>query len=158
MILSVIKTYKILISNGVNLDLLGTREPSVYGHETLDDLEKRLRNFSKYLEDIYKCSIDLSFFQTNDEASYLDILTQVSWDGCVLNPGAWTHTSLALGDRLKALRITFIEVHLSNIYARESYRHHSYLTPHAAGVISGLGMRSYLSALLALIDFLHPQN
>ena len=137
----------ILVASGVNLDLLSQREPGIYGSTTLDEIHTLLQEEAKAAH----INIYLECFQTNSEPEYLEKLSEKKWDGCILNPGAWTHTSLAIGDRLKGLGLKFVEVHLSNIYARESFRHHSYLSPHAVGVISGFGADSYLLALKALI-------
>jgi 3-dehydroquinate dehydratase-2 len=145
--------YRILIANGVNLDLLGSRPSGLYGKRTLADLEVFLREECARLESFLDAKIELSFFQSNDEVKYLEKLGE-SWDGALLNPGAWTHTSLALADRLEALNLPFIEVHLSQLAKRESYRQHSYLSAHALGVIHGLGFDSYLVALHALIRHL----
>lgn len=143
------KTLKILCANGVNLDLLGTREPVVYGTANLKDLEAMLR---KELATYAKAAkIDLVFFQTNDEAEMLKTLSDSKADGILINPAAWTHTSVALADRLKGLGIPFVEVHISNISAREEYRKQSYSASAAAGVVYGFGLDSYLIGLLGLI-------
>ncbi len=137
------KKPKILVASGVNLDLLGTREPSIYGHQTLKDIEDLVRQeFSN------KC--DLSFFQTNSESEYLQILNN-GWDGAVLNPGAWTHSSLALADRIAGLSLPCVEVHLSNLAQREEFRHRSYLAPVAVGSIAGFGGYSYVLGVHALL-------
>ena len=138
---------RILIASGVNLDLLGKREPEHYGHATLPDMEILLRAQAS----AFKFAVDLTFFQTNDEAKYLDMLTR-EWDGAVLNPGAWTHTSLALADRLAALNLRFVEVHLSKVTAREPIRQRSFLAPAAIGSVSGFGIDSYRLGLLGLLD------
>lgn len=142
---------KILILNGVNLDLLGRREPEVYGHFTLKDLEKNLREELPLLRTQFGVkSIHLTFHQTNDEADFLEMLNR-DWEGVVINPGAWTHTSLAIADRLKGLNLQFVEVHISNIHARESIRSHSFSAPHALGVVVGFGLDSYRLGLFGLI-------
>ena len=141
----------ILIANGVNLDLLGQRDPDLYGNFTLEGLSKYLeanKEFICELSGVSDCK--LTMFQTNSESQFLETISQ-PWDGCILNPGAWTHTSLALGDRLEALNRPFIEVHISNLYKREKMRLRSMSAVHASGVIMGMGMDSYLSALLALL-------
>ena len=140
---------RILIAHGVNLDLLGRREPHLYGDLTLDQLNKWIVDKSSE----FKClgSTDLSFFHSNSESRYLDEISK-PWDGIVLNPGAWTHTSLALGDRLKGAGTTFVEVHMTNLFARESIRQVSYCKPHALGVVQGFGKYSYLAGLLSLVN------
>lgn len=134
---------RILVANGVNLDLLGQREPGVYGKGTLADLEAHVRALAPE-------GVALTFFQTNDEALFLAKISD-GWDGAVINPGAWTHTSLALADRLKGLALPFVEVHLSNTMAREEFRHRSYSAPHAAGIVIGLGFDSYVAGLTGLV-------
>lgn len=120
------KKPKILIANGVNLDLLGSREVDVYGKSSLKDLEKYIGNLIPNLLQVSAFSeIDLHFFQSNSEPEFLDKISE-EWDGILINPGAWTHTSLALADRLKGLGVTFVEVHLTNISNREEFRKHSY--------------------------------
>lgn len=137
---------RILVASGVNLDLLGQREPEIYGTMTLQDIEARVR-------DAIGERANLSFFQTNNEAAYLTRLGE-GFDGAVLNPGAWTHTSLALADRLKALRLPFVEIHLSNTQARETFRQKSFAAPHAVGVVQGFGADSYVLGALGLLAFL----
>lgn len=137
---------KILILNGPNLNLLGAREPDHYGDASLEHLESDLmREFP---------DVDLSFFQSNHEGELVDRLHQAhrsAMSGIVFNPGAYTHTSVALRDAVSAIATPVIEVHLSNIYARESFRHHSHLAPVCAGQISGLGMQGYGLAVRWLI-------
>ena len=140
----------ILVANGVNLDLLGRREPAVYGKHSLADIEARIRSLSPALASIFGFSaVELSFFQSNHEGAFLEELSK-PWDGAVINAGAWTHTSLALGDRLVALSLPFVEVHISNLSNREEFRHHSYAARHALGVCYGFGMDSYSAALSGL--------
>lgn len=141
----------ILVAHGVNLDLLGQREAEHYGALTLAQLNAAVTEWAKNLARIVSCDIVVEFYQSNEEAAFLNQLSAKKWDGIILNPGAWTHTSLALADRLKALQIPFIETHLSNIAARESFRHFSYSAPHAQGVVFGLGCESYLAALTGLV-------
>lgn len=134
----------ILVLNGPNLNLLGSREPGVYGQDTLADIEARL----KTLADKHT----LSFFQSNAEAGLIDRIHAAGAEGVnfiLINPAALTHTSIALRDALLGVAIPFIEVHLSNVFARESFRHHSYLSDVAVGVISGLGAQGYELALAA---------
>lgn len=128
----------ILILNGPNLNLLGTREPDTYGHKTLADLESELRKtFS---------NLSLAFFQSNHEGALIDRLHQAHQDGVdgiVFNPGAYTHTSIALRDAIAGIDPPVLEVHLSNVHAREAFRHRSLLAPVCIGQISGLGMAGY---------------
>ena len=141
---------RILIANGVNLDLLGKREPEIYGVEGLAFIEDRLQEFSPKLADI--CGIShpsLYFFQTNKEDEFLEKISE-AWSGALINAGAWTHTSLALADRLKGLDLSFVEVHLSNLARREDFRQRSFSASHALGICSGFGVDSYLSALTGL--------
>jgi 3-dehydroquinate dehydratase II len=133
----------------VNFDLLGQREPELYGTLSLSQLNAWIKK--KALE--YEClkNVDLNFFQSNSESCYLEKISN-PWDGIILNPGAWTHTSLALADRLKGLELPFVEVHMTNLYARESIRQVSYCKPHALGVVQGFGKYSYVAALLSLVN------
>ena len=130
----------ILVIHGPNLNLLGQREPSLYGNDTLDALNKRLQAQPD------AAGVSLDHFQSNHEGALIDRIHQASLDGTrfiVINPAAFTHTSVALRDALLGVKIPFIEVHLSNVHARESFRQHSYLSDKAVGVISGLGAMSY---------------
>ena len=142
---------RILVAQGVNLDLLGKREPEIYGAATLDDIETQLRADAPALARLAGVpGCELSFFQSNSEGEFLDHLSQ-GFDGILINPGAWTHTSLALADRLKGLSVPYVEVHLSNIAAREPMRHISLTAPTAQGCVSGLGIGSYRMGLLGLL-------
>lgn len=144
------KTLRILVAHGVNLDLLGKREPHIYGCEGLADIETLLRKVSPVLaQSMGLQPPELFFFQTNHEGLFLDKLSE-SWDGALINAGAWTHTSLALADRLVGLGLPFAEVHLSNLAKREPFRQHSYAAPHAQGVSFGFGLGSYVSGLSGL--------
>ncbi len=144
------KSLRILVAHGVNLDLLGRREPHIYGSEGLDDIELLLRKSSPALATLLGLAPpELSFFQSNHEGVFLDKLSE-GWDGALINAGAWTHTSLALADRLAGLGLPFVEVHLSNLSKREEFRHFSYAAPHAKGVCYGFGLGSYLSGLSGL--------
>lgn len=138
---------KILVINGPNLNLLGTREPEIYGKTTLEDINNDLVAFSKTLGD----DIELSFFQSNHEG---DIVTKIqqgkNYDGLIINPAAYTHTSVAIADAIKAIGIKTIEVHLSNVGAREEFRQISYLRPNCLGTIAGFKGDSYKLALLGL--------
>jgi len=141
---------RILVVHGVNLDLLGRREPDVYGKTTLKEIDAQLVKAAPEIARIAGLSgIDLQTFQTNDEAALFAELTK-PWDGVVINPGAWTHTSLALADRLKGLALPYVEVHLSNVAAREEFRRHSFTAAAAAGCVHGLGAESYLAGLFGL--------
>jgi 3-dehydroquinate dehydratase II len=135
----------ILLINGPNLNLLGQREPERYGANTLADINASLDSLAA------KLGISLSHFQSNAEHELINTIQQArnNVDFIIINAGAYTHTSIALRDALLAVQIPFIEVHLSNIYARESFRHHSYLSDIALGMISGLGAMGYECALRA---------
>lgn len=137
----------ILLLHGPNLNLLGTREPEVYGHMTLDDINKRCEVHLSRLR------IDVRMQQSNHEGELIDILhISRNWaDGVVFNPGAYTHTSLALRDAISAIQIPVVEVHLSNIHAREAFRQQSLLAGVCVGQISGFGWRSYLLGIDALV-------
>ncbi len=141
----------ILVLNGPNLNLLGTREPEHYGAETLADIEDRLAAKAAAAD------MQLAFFQSNAEHELLDKVhaARGNVDFIIINPAAFTHTSIALRDALSAVEIPFIEVHLSNVHARETFRHHSYLSDIAQGVISGLGAQGYDLALQAAIKQLN---
>ena len=135
---------RILVLNGPNLNLLGTREPAIYGSQTLADIERSLAE----LANAHGAEID--FFQSNHEGELVDRIHVARGDGCdfiVINAAAFTHTSVALRDALAAVAIPFIEVHLSNVLRRESFRHHSYLADLAVGSIVGLGPAGYRYAL-----------
>ncbi|MCY4419726.1 MAG: type II 3-dehydroquinate dehydratase [Gammaproteobacteria bacterium] len=138
---------KILLLNGPNLNLLGQREPEVYGHETLDEVVACASDAAKAL------GHQLDDFQSNAEHELVDRIHQASRDGVamiIFNPGAFTHTSVSLRDALLGVAIPFIEVHLSNVFAREDFRQHSFLTDIASGVISGLGIQGYALAVEAV--------
>jgi len=138
----------LLVLNGPNLNLLGTREPGIYGSDTLADLEARLRSQAE------AAGHRLAFFQSNAEHALIEQIHRARADGVafiVINPAAFTHTSVALRDALLATGIPFIEVHLSNVHAREPFRHRSYFSDVAAGVIAGLGSQGYELALAAAL-------
>jgi 3-dehydroquinate dehydratase-2 len=142
----------LLLLNGPNLNLLGTREPAVYGSTTLADIERRCAELARELG-----SHQLACFQSNAEHALLDRIHAALRDGVafiVINPAALTHTSVALRDALLGVGIPFVEVHLSNVFAREPFRRHSYLSDIAVGVISGLGAQGYELALRAADHYL----
>jgi 3-dehydroquinate dehydratase-2 len=141
----------ILLINGPNLNLLGSREPDIYGGDTLADVEQRTRAVAEGL------GHSLTSFQHNSEGALLERVHAAvaeHTDFIVINPGAYTHTSIALRDALAGIAVPFIEVHISNVHARETFRAHSYLSDIAHGVISGLGVKGYELALLAADDYL----
>lgn len=138
----------LLVLHGPNLNLLGTREPQVYGKETLDDINTRLA------DTCHAAGHHLLHLQSNTEYELIDRIHDARHEGIhfiVFNPGAFTHTSIALRDALLAVSIPFIEVHLSNVYKREPFRHHSYFSDIAAGTITGLGSQGYDLALQAAL-------
>jgi len=142
------------VLNGPNLNLLGEREPDTYGSETLADIEKRCAQAAK------KAGMKLEFRQTNHEGELVAWIQEArdGVAGLAINAGAYTHTSVAVHDALRLLAIPIVEVHLSNIFAREEFRHHSFVSPVATGVICGFGGDSYLLALQALATKISEQN
>ena len=139
---------RILIIHGPNLNQLGTREPDIYGSKTLDEINNDLVKQST----AYK--LDLSFIQSNLEGDIVDAIQQTDCDGIIINPAAYTHTSIAIRDAISGKQIPVIEVHLSNVYQRESFRHPSHIAPVCIGQITGFGATSYQLALLAISDHL----
>jgi 3-dehydroquinate dehydratase-2 len=141
---------KILILHGPNLNLLGTREPEVYGSLSLDDINNKLIDLGEEL------SVEVTCLQSNHEGQLIDALHDAqTWaKGVVFNPGAYTHTSIALRDAISAIEIPVIEVHLSNVYAREEFRHTSMISAVCTGKIAGFGWRSYVLGLNALVEVL----
>ena len=140
---------KILVLNGPNLNLLGTREPEVYGTDSLEDIEKSLQSLA------LKNSMNIDFYQSNSENALIERLhkaKQDSVDYIIINPGAFTHTSIALRDAFLGVDIPFIEVHISNIYSREEFRKKSYLSDISKGLITGLGVAGYEFALLSILQ------
>jgi 3-dehydroquinate dehydratase-2 len=136
--------HQILVLHGPNLNLLGTREPGIYGHTTLDQINADLVRLAKEGESL------LEAFQSNDEGVLVTRIQQARTDGTafiIINAAAYTHTSVAIRDALSAVGLPFVEVHLSNVYAREAFRHHSYLSDLAVGVIAGLGPAGYQAAV-----------
>lgn len=144
------KNKTILVLNGPNLNLLGKRQPAIYGRGTLADIEKACHKRAKAL------GLDVDFRQSNHEGELIGWVQEAPdrAAGIVINAGAYTHTSIALHDALLAGELPAIEVHLSNIFKRESFRHHSFISPAARGVIAGLGAQGYLLALEALADII----
>ncbi|NJM80117.1 MAG: type II 3-dehydroquinate dehydratase [Flavobacterium sp.] len=128
---------KLLILNGPNLNLLGKREPEIYGSQTFEDYFETLKN--KFT------SLTLEYYQSNIEGEIINKLHEVgfSYDGIILNAGAYTHTSIGIGDAIKGITSPVIEVHISNTFSREDFRHQSYISPNAKGVVIGFGLKSY---------------
>lgn len=137
---------KIIIINGPNLNLLGKREPEIYGNASFEDYFVELQ--SRY------SGHELSYFQSNHEGAILDKLHEVGfdYDGIILNAGAYTHTSVAIADAMAAISTPVIEVHISNVHKREAFRHHSYLSAHAKGLIVGFGIDGYRLALESFVN------
>ena len=137
---------KILILNGPNLNLLGKREPGIYGTESFDSYLPALRQEFP--------GVEIDYFQSNSEGMLIDKLQEAgfSYDGVALNAGAYTHTSIALGDCIRAIKSPVVELHLSNIHAREDYRHRSMLAAACLGVVCGFGLDSYRLAVSALVN------
>lgn len=142
---------KILLVNGPNLNTLGTREPEIYGSETLTQVEAKCKAAAKALK------LDLDCFQSNHEGEIISKIqdARAKHKGLIINPAAYTHTSVAILDALLLLKMPIIEVHLSNIFRREDFRHHSYVSTVARGVICGLGSQGYVLALEAMAELLN---
>ncbi|MBC5782928.1 type II 3-dehydroquinate dehydratase [Ramlibacter sp. USB13] len=150
---------KILVLNGPNLNLLGTREPAQYGSTTLADVEAMCRAAGERL------GFEVECFQSNWEGALIDRIQEYGRLckegkalGCVFNPGAYTHTSVALHDAIKGVDLPVIECHISNVHAREAFRHHSYISPAAAGIVVGFGVAGYVVALEGLVRRHDPDN
>ena len=143
--------YKILVLNGINLCMTGTRDQSVYGTVSLDDINKGLR---KWAED--RGDIDLTFFTSNYEGAMAEKLhaARTEFDGVVMNAGAWSHYSIGLRDAIVAAKIPVVEVHMSNVYAREEFRHTQVLAPVCVGQVSGFGADSYRLGIDAIVNYL----
>ena len=140
----------LLLINGPNLNLVGKREPSIYGSQTLMDIQEELLTFASKLD------VKLEFFQSNSEGEMIDCIHNSVGliDGILINAGAYTHTSIALRDALLGVDIPFVEVHLTNIYSREEFRHKSFLSDKALGLVCGFGSNSYQLALQGIVSFL----
>lgn len=138
---------KIIVINGPNLDMLGKREPTVYGNNTLEDLENYIRNE-------FKEKIDVEFFQSNYEGAIIDMLHRANdeFDGVVINPGAFTHYSYAIHDAIKSIKTKVVEVHISNVYQREEFRQKSVTAAACIGQISGLGFYGYILGINAILN------
>ena len=136
---------KLIIINGPNLNLLGKREPEIYGSKTFEEFFKELQ--LKYKE------LEISYFQSNIEGEIIDKLHEVGFDcdGIILNAAAYTHTSVGIGDAVKGITTPVVEVHISNIHAREEFRQHSYISPNASGVLFGFGLKGYDLAIQSFV-------
>jgi len=145
--------YKILVLNGPNLNMLGTREPGIYGAETLEAIAAMLKSHAG-------SAAEIDFRQSNHEGELVDWIQGASGvsDGLLLNAGAYTHTSVAIHDALRAGGLPVVELHLSNVFAREDFRHHSHISALALGVVCGFGATSYRLALDGLIDHLNTKS
>ncbi len=146
---------KILVVHGPNLNLLGKREASIYGTETLEEINKKLETLA------VKLGVEISFFQSNSEAAMIERIQdclETKVDGIIINPAAFGHTSIALRDSLLAVAIPFVEVHMSNIHEREEFRHRTYLSDIANGVVVGFKTKSYELGLIGLVDSLDHNN
>lgn len=145
----------ILVIHGPNLNMLGKREPEIYGKFTLDDINKEIKDFAK------KEKVIVRIFQANSEGEIIEIIQKEStkWaDALVINPAAYTHTSLAIREAIAAMKIPTIEVHISNIFKREEFRHHSFISPVSVGGIYGFGKKSYIFGIQAAINILNEKK
>lgn len=143
-------TKKILVLNGPNLNLLGKRQPEIYGKATLPDIENQLRALAKEL------GVEIDFRQSNSEAELVTWIQEAegNFEALIINPAAYTHTSLAMRDAISAVGISTVEIHLSNIHKREPFRHHSHIAEVAVGQIAGFGVNSYLLGLRAALELI----
>jgi 3-dehydroquinate dehydratase II len=137
---------RILVINGPNLDILGKRESEIYGNVTMDEINNELKKIAASKGN------EIEFFQSNHEGDIVEKITRTDTDGILINPAAYTHTSVAIRDALSSREVPVVEVHLSNIYAREEFRHKSLIAPVVTGQVSGLGKRGYFLALDALME------
>lgn len=137
---------KIIIINGPNLNLLGKRQPEIYGYENFD-------NYFQTLQNQFKKNIDLSYFQSNVEGEIINKIQEVGFDyqGIILNAGAYTHTSIAIADAIRSITTPVVEVHISNTFSRENFRHQSYIAPVSNGIIIGFGLNSYHLAITSFL-------
>ena len=143
------KVLKIIVVNGPNINLIGKREPEIYGNKKLEEVNALINNYAD------ENNVKVSFFQSNSEGGIIDFIHQNdSVDGIVINPGAFSHYSIALRDAISAVSIPTVEVHFSNIHSREEFRRASIVAPVCIGQISGFGYNSYILGLIALIDYL----
>ncbi len=146
---------KILVLHGPNLNMLGKREPGIYGSATLSDVDESLRNLAEELH------VDIDVLQTNIEGNLVTVIQEAAdkrVDGILINPGAYGHTSIALRDALLSVNLPFVEVHISNVFAREQFRHHSYISDIASGIVMGFGPVGYLHAMRALVQILNIKH
>lgn len=146
--------FSILVLHGPNLNLLGLREPEIYGSITLDNINQLLEQEAKAL------GVEISILQSNHEGVLVDTIHSANeqHQGIIINAGAYTHTSVAIRDAISGLNIPTVEVHLSNIYRREEFRHYSFIAPVAIGQISGFGSESYILGLKAIVNYLHKRS
>ncbi len=145
---------QLLVLHGPNLNLLGTREVGIYGKFTLEDVDQALESLAQDL------GVSLRILQSNHEGQLIDAIHQALTEtqGILINPGAYTHTSIAIRDAIAGVGLPTVEVHISNVYRRDPFRHHSYIAPVAVGQISGFGLNSYTLGLRALVDYLKLQH
>ncbi len=145
---------KILFLNGPNLNLLGTREPDKYGSTTLDEIKKSIEDFTKEI------NVEIDFYQSNIEGELITKIQEAKgiFDGIVINPAAYTHTSVGIRDAILAVQIPTVEIHISNVHAREEFRKHSMIAPVCIGQISGFQKNSYKLGLIAIKDYIKGSN
>ena len=143
---------KILVIHGPNLNMLGQREPDVYGDLTIDDINAQIEIMAKDKK------TEVDFYQSNHEGDIVDKISETDANGILINPAAYTHTSVAIHDALRARALPAVEVHLSNIYAREEFRHKSIIAPVVTGQISGFGKNSYVLGFIALLETINAEK